>query len=508
MAQDPAINTFVAELARHAMAGGKRVPDLQLESPNAPYLDENTVYLPPMNVSASPAGKYSDIAVGTGPNPPLEPEGQAPYKMDLSAVVPKYHYADVTTPPAARPSIEMSWRHKREPEGAAKSDVVASKDAPVTPKSNTPLAAKLPTASATGGAKKDTSPAAAGDKPDQGSAADPLLERYKNQQGDLNKMRDEALAKMKSQEGLSDNEKIGLALISVLPALIGGVAGSAFGGAGAAAGAAGGLQGASAGWQMVQGAKNEKRKEAKAEADKLDQQKLQLGLLGDRRQETLEERGIHKGEVGRKETLDREKMAQDARLAGDLRGTQMAIAKMNNATDYQKAILNYKGDQLKAQATQGGAGKGLKDDEKSFYSNTAGALRNLDELENLVGKVGNYESDSALSPFSDPKAAAQLNQLNYDTAVAYAKIVDPSTAAREGEVESAKKFAIPMGATVSTEATMEAIKHMKKMIAEKAATRNEIGVPLSPEALQQLQGGAKAQQQQKGPADIKFKWGF
>ena len=73
----------------------------------------------------------------------------------------------------------------------------------------------------------------------------------------------------KATEAMSDDEKVAYALLGALPGLVGLIGGGlAGGGYGAAAGLAGGLGGGAAGMQAIADAKQSKRKELLAQADK------------------------------------------------------------------------------------------------------------------------------------------------------------------------------------------------------------------------------------------------
>lgn len=128
-------------------------------------------------------------------------------------------------------------------------------------------------------------------------------------------------------------------------------------------------------------------------------------------------------------------------------------------------------EEMKANLKKGGE---LKQAQIDFESNASAALRNISSLEQTVKKVGNYESTSAWNPFSNPKMAAKLSQDLLDTAIAYAKIVDPTSVAREGEVETAKKYAIPAGLGISNEATLQALKDMRTKILERTKDRRKL----------------------------------
>jgi hypothetical protein len=118
-------------------------------------------------------------------------------------------------------------------------------------------------------------------------------------------------------------------------------------------------------------------------------------------------------------------------------------------------------------------GKELTQADFAFESNIREAYRMADELENTVKKYGNFET-------VDPEGSATLKQIPYLFAVSLAKVLDPGSVAREGEVESARKFAIPMGTTPvsvgfnnpvtgpTTATTLAAIKSMRTRLKARA----------------------------------------
>lgn len=93
----------------------------------------------------------------------------------------------------------------------------------------------------------------------------------------------------------------------------------------------------------------------------------------------------------------------------------------------------------------------------SFEQNSKAALRYADELTAAINKYGTFET-------YDSKGAAKLGQLPYQMAIAYAKTVDPTSVAREGEVDAAKKYLIPMGMFTRKETALAAASEFKKDI--------------------------------------------
>lgn len=110
--------------------------------------------------------------------------------------------------------------------------------------------------------------------------------------------------------------------------------------------------------------------------------------------------------------------------------------------------------------------KGPTEAEVAFNTNVKVALDGLDELDKVVKDEGNWASGLA-----NPTNAAKLQAKTYQLAIQYAKIVDPSSVAREGEVAAAQKYMIPMGLTTRNSVTRASIKNMKDTIYSYANAR-------------------------------------
>lgn len=93
----------------------------------------------------------------------------------------------------------------------------------------------------------------------------------------------------------------------------------------------------------------------------------------------------------------------------------------------------------------------------SFEQNATAALRYANELEDAIKQYGTTETYSSAG-------SAKLAQLPYQMAIAYAKTVDPTSVAREGEVDAAKKYLIPMGAFTRNDTALAAASEFKKDI--------------------------------------------
>lgn len=127
----------------------------------------------------------------------------------------------------------------------------------------------------------------------------------------------------------------------------------------------------------------------------------------------------------------------------------------------------------------------------TFEQNASAALRFTNQLTDAIQKYGTFE-------LASPEGAAKLGQLPYQMAIAYAKTVDPSSVAREGEVVAAQKYLIPMGMGTRDATALAAAKDFKKDIEErvsqyKKSTGSDIsigGVDKKSESPEETVGGA------------------
>lgn len=123
--------------------------------------------------------------------------------------------------------------------------------------------------------------------------------------------------------------------------------------------------------------------------------------------------------------------------------------------------------------TGGKAGK-LEISEKTFMANAKEYLEQLNELEGTVKSYGNFELATPGATKGAIEASAKLDQLPYKMAITYAKIVDPQSVAREGEVAAAQKYVIPMGMMTSNDKTLAAIKNQREEITRRVEQFREL----------------------------------
>lgn len=107
----------------------------------------------------------------------------------------------------------------------------------------------------------------------------------------------------------------------------------------------------------------------------------------------------------------------------------------------------------------------LDQGQKTFINSAREFKTQAQELLKVIETHGNYESSvTAMLSEGSADARAKLLSLPYRMAILYAKLVDPESVAREGEVEAARKYAIPLGATVPNAVTTSALNDMVKEI--------------------------------------------
>jgi hypothetical protein len=233
--------------------------------------------------------------------------------------------------------------------------------------------------------------------------------------------------------------------------------------------------------------------------------------MENQRTDRLEDRGLQAKEAARGRNQDAERInaqTENTKLFNDEdrkfkagenakdRALQTNLTKMQIAQRDRDSYLEFLAKKAAAD------GKTIKpsDAEKSFHSNVDSALKALDDLEATVKKSGNWES----ALVGDPKSAADLDSLPYLIAVNAAKILDPATAAREGEVEAGRKFLIKLGFTTPNAVSYESIKTLRNQIKTKAQEMNSAfgsSIPAGAKA------GASETQRAPG-SSLKAQFGF
>jgi len=88
-------------------------------------------------------------------------------------------------------------------------------------------------------------------------------------------------------------------------------------------------------------------------------------------------------------------------------------------------------------------------------TNLKAARRYATELKDAISRNGTYETR-----FGDAQDAATLGQNPYLLAIALAKVMDPESVAREGEVKAAEKYLVPLGLTASSKVSSQAIDNL------------------------------------------------
>jgi len=101
--------------------------------------------------------------------------------------------------------------------------------------------------------------------------------------------------------------------------------------------------------------------------------------------------------------------------------------------------------------------------DETFMNVVPAYAQQLQDFESTVKRFGNWE-------LADPEGRAKLKQLPYQMAISYAKIADPSSVAREGEVQAAQKYLLPSGLMTWNTTTEAAIAAQKEDLVNRVKT--------------------------------------
>ena len=92
--------------------------------------------------------------------------------------------------------------------------------------------------------------------------------------------------------------------------------------------------------------------------------------------------------------------------------------------------------------------------------------QNVDKLDNLIKKHGTWD-------FFGPESAKKDN-LIYQIAIDYAKLVDPESVAREGEVASAQKYMLPISKMMRQGTAEKIISSFREDLKNRRQNRSDI----------------------------------
>lgn len=291
--------------------------------------------------------------------------------------------------------------------------------------------------------------------------------------------RDALMSKSENQRELSDQEKVGMAIIAALPALLGAIGGGAVaGGAGAAAGAAGGLTGAGQGINAIAAGKEASRKEFKGDAEKITERIAQLDAQIDAEKEKAADRslGMQLQERSAKKVavLEHEKMQQAAQISRDA-----------NRTHITTALIGADAMTRKASMSAGAGGRKIDDADKAFYDNAGAGMRAAKNIDQLV-KAGGANIGAHLS---DEGTAQLLDQQVAMLAHAFTKIGDPNSAVLLAELENTKKSLLAEPTTTRTQIFLKKMHAIQQALSERAVDHSTIsGIPLNPEVSDWVNG--------------------
>lgn len=212
--------------------------------------------------------------------------------------------------------------------------------------------------------------------------------------------------------------------------------------------------------------------EAASTIERRDAQAAQAAA--DRARLGLEERRVKVAEAAQaleekraKLPTEKKPLSNVAQMMAD-RDIAIAQGRTNDATALQALI-----DAEREKAQQAGPGKNLQLADQTFIQNIKEYQEQLKQLKEIIKEYGTWE-------FSSNVGAAALGQLPYKMAITYAKIVDPQSVAREGEVEAARKYVIPTGLFTRNPTALAAIQSQEDELRRRAEEFSRVkNVPIS-----------------------------
>lgn len=111
----------------------------------------------------------------------------------------------------------------------------------------------------------------------------------------------------------------------------------------------------------------------------------------------------------------------------------------------------------------------IKPEDVAFQTNISVANKMIDDLEATIKDKGTFETGFGTA--ASKKASAKLDAIPYQLAITYAKIVDPNSVAREGEVAAAQKYLLNLGAFSNQDKAFEALTNMRETIKSYSESR-------------------------------------
>lgn len=264
-----------------------------------------------------------------------------PVTVDTGNTLPAMPPAGVQALPG---TVQMVQDNKLAPDGLS-----AGLNQPMT------FSAVLTKLSQTGGSRGGgTGPALSRLPPSSAPAISPtpmpedtVTPQIKAQQDTAKKAQDEALKKALHSKDLTDEEKVAMVLLAVLPTAIGAIAGGAAGGGlGALSGAAGGLAGTAQSMGAIGAMKEEERKRLLAEAEKMGDRVAKgdealLNRAGQRESQQISLTESATERAARAAELDKKIKAEDRQQLRQLQNA-LQIARENRNAALEAELLTQK----------------------------------------------------------------------------------------------------------------------------------------------------------------------
>jgi len=202
-------------------------------------------------------------------------------------------------------------------------------------------------------------------------------------------------------------------------------------------------------------------KERNAKALELEQQQLELRRQMEERQAEAERRRAMAKPQGPDALTQRKRELEIAKLERELAEGPDSAAALERQAKAERARAELTGQPTAAEK------KKKREQMVEIQDRSNNIQRNLAELEKLVQEAGTYNLVGA----HNKKLSSKIYQIAVDTA----KLVDPSSVAREGEVASAQRFMLFEPSPFMQDSTaLELIQEFKRSAAERLKSAYQV----------------------------------
>lgn len=291
------------------------------------------------------------------------------------------------------------------------------------------------------------------------------LEDLRKERSDVSSRLEEAKKALETSKNPTSQEKLAMALVSLLPALVGGGIGASLGGISSSAGIAGGLQGSEKGLGILNQGIKERADLARKDLES------ETGNLKEAQHNVLQ-RQLANTDYGRKNAGEDWKFAQEAAQKtselGNHGGIQAYLKNLENAGSEKNARIKAAAE-LEAAQMHANAAKAEKNpNEKTDLDFSV----NYDEFKKLAEEYAKTIKEHGTVFSTDANAASKQKTLPPALMEAYLKVVSPDKVPRSpAAIMQAVEQRLPYGYGTRVDVTKGALQTLLQDVENRASQR-------------------------------------